>query len=89
MRIKDGFVLREIAGQIMVIATGEASKNFHGMIKLNETGRDIFVALQEKCSEEEIVARLQEKYEIDFEKAAEDTKAFLKQMKDAGFLADE
>ena len=48
MRIKDGFVLREIAGQIMVIATGEASKNFHGMIKLNETGRDIFVALQEK-----------------------------------------
>ena len=89
MRIKDGFVLREIAGQIMVIATGEASKNFHGMIKLNETGRDIFVALQEKCSEEEIVARLQEKYEIVFEKAAEDTKAFLKQMKDAGFLADE
>lgn len=89
MRIKDGFVLREIAGQIMVIATGEASKNFHGMIKLNETGRDIFVALQEKCSEEEIVARLQEKYEIDFDKASEDTKAFLKQMKDAGFLADE
>lgn len=89
MRIKDGFVLREIAGQIMVIATGEASKNFHGMIKLNETGRDIFVALQEKCSEEEIVERLQEKYEIDFEEAAEDTKAFLKQMRDAGFLADE
>lgn len=89
MRIKDGFVLREIAGQIMVIATGEASKNFHGMIKLNETGRDIFVALQEKCSEEEIVERLQEKYDIDFEEAVEDTKAFLKQMKDAGFLADE
>lgn len=89
MRIKDGFVLREIAGQIMVIATGEASKDFHGMIKLNETGRDIFVALQEKRSEEEIVTRLQEKYEIDGEKAAEDTKAFLAQMKEAGFLADE
>lgn len=89
MRIKDGFVLREIAGQIMVIATGEASKDFHGMIKLNETGRDIFVALQEKCSEDEIITRLQAKYEIDREKAAEDTKAFLVQMKDAGFLADE
>ena len=32
MRIKKGFVLREVAGQIMVIATGEASKDFHGMI---------------------------------------------------------
>ena len=31
MRIKNGFVLREVAGQIMVIATGEASKDFHGM----------------------------------------------------------
>lgn len=89
MRIKDGFVLREIAGQIMVIATGEASKNFHGMIKLNETGKDIFVALQEKCSEAEIAARLQEKYDIEAEKAVADTRAFLAQMKDAGFLADE
>ena len=32
MRIKNGFVLREVAGQNMVIATGEASKDFHGMI---------------------------------------------------------
>lgn len=89
MRIKDGFVLREIAGQIMVIATGEASKDFHGMIKLNETGKDIFLALQEKLSEEEIAARLQEKYGIEAEKATADTSAFLGQMKDAGFLADE
>ena len=35
MRIKEGFVLREVAGQVVVIATGEASKGFHGMIKLN------------------------------------------------------
>ena len=39
MRIKEGFVLREVAGQAMVIATGEASKEFHGMVKLNESGK--------------------------------------------------
>ena len=35
MRTKKGFVLREVGGQTVVIATGEASENFHGMDKLN------------------------------------------------------
>ena len=56
MRIKKGFVLREVAGQIMVIATGEASKDFHGMIKLNATGKVIWLGLQEGLSQEEIAA---------------------------------
>ena len=38
MKIKDGFVLRDIAGDTVVIATGEISKTFHGMIRLNSTG---------------------------------------------------
>lgn len=41
MRIKDGFVMRKVAGKYVVVATGEASRSFHGMIKLNDTGRHI------------------------------------------------
>lgn len=89
MRIKQGFVLREVAGQIMVIATGEASKDFHGMIKLNGTGKEIWQGLQEGLAEEEIVKRLANIYEVDMEKAAEDTRAFLKQMEEVGFLVNE
>ena len=70
MRIKKGFVLREVAGQNMVIATGEASKDFHGMIKLNNTGKEIWQGLQEGLSEIEIAKGLQEKYQIEAEKAA-------------------
>ena len=33
VKVKAGFVLREVGGQTVVIATGEASENFHGMIK--------------------------------------------------------
>lgn len=89
MRIKNGFVLREVAGQIMVIATGEASKDFHGMIKLNVTGKVIWLALQEGLSEEDIAKRLQEQFDVDSEKALEDTHAFLQQMEDMGFLVNE
>lgn len=89
MRIKNGFVLREVAGQIMVIATGEASKDFHGMIKLNVTGKVIWLALQEGLTEDAIVERLQEQFEVDTEKALQDTRAFIQQMEGMGFLVNE
>lgn len=89
MRIKNGFVLREVAGQIMVIATGEASKDFHGMIKLNSTGKVIWIGLQEGLEENKIAERLQEQFDVDAEKALEDTRGFLKQMEEMGFLVNE
>ena len=89
MRIKNGFVLREVAGQIMVIATGEASKDFHGMIKLNSTGKVIWLALQEGLEEKQIAERLQEQFDVEAEKALEDTRGFLKQMEEMGFLVNE
>lgn len=89
MRIKKGFVLREVAGQNMVIATGEASKDFHGMIKLNSTGKEIWQGMQEGLSEAEIANGLQEKYQIDGEKALEDTREFIGKMLEMGFVVNE
>ena len=89
MRIKKGFVLREVAGQNMVIATGEASKDFHGMIKLNNTGKEIWQGLQEGLTETDIAKALQEKYEIDEEKALQDTKEFIDKMLEMGFVVNE
>ena len=86
MRIKKGFVLREIAGQAMVIATGEASKSFHGMVTPNDTGRDIWLGLQDGLSENEIVDKLTSDYDISREQAAIDVKNLISKMNDAGFL---
>ena len=38
MKIKKGFVLRVVGGEHVVVPVGEMSKQFHGMINLNETG---------------------------------------------------
>lgn len=89
MRIKNGFVLREVAGQVMVIATGEASKDFHGMIKLNATGKVIWTGVQDGLAVEEIAKKLQELYDVSFEKAIEDTEAFIEQMKEMEFIVNE
>ncbi len=89
MRIKNGFVLREVAGQAMVIATGEASKDFHGMIKLNDTGKDIWQGLMDGLSKEQIVEQIQAKYEVEQAQATNDVNAFVQKMKEMEFLLDD
>ena len=76
-RIKDGFVLREVAGQAVVIATGEASEGFHGMVKLNGTGKRIWQGLTEGRTDDDIARDLAQEY----------VREFVEQVREAGFLA--
>lgn len=86
MKIKDGFVLREVAGENMVIATGEASRKFYGYIRLNRTGKDIWEGIEQGLTTEEIAAKLADKYKIDIEKAKADTAEMIESMEKEGFL---
>ena len=38
IKTKPGFLLRRLGDESMVIAIGEASESFNGMIRLNSTG---------------------------------------------------
>ncbi|MDO4328846.1 MAG: PqqD family protein [Lachnospiraceae bacterium] len=89
MRMKKGFVLREVAGQFMVIATGEASRQFHGMIRLNQTGKEIWQGLSDGLTEEEIAGKLVQSYGIEKSQAAEDVRNMIRQMTEEGFLQNE
>ena len=69
MKIKDGFVLRQVAGQGVVIATGEASKEFSGMVKLNGTGSFIWEKVAEGLDEDAIAKALTAEYDATPEKS--------------------
>lgn len=88
MKLKSGFVVREVAGKTLAVAVGERSREFHGMITLNGTGRAIWDALASDTTEEEIVDRLLEEYEIDHETAARDVAAFVQKLRESGVLLD-
>lgn len=88
MKIKTGFVLRDVAGSAVVIAVGEESKTFHGMINLNNTGKDIWQGIQNGKSVEEIAHQLTENYEVGYEKAEQDVKELIAKMREAGILED-
>lgn len=89
MKIKEGFVLREVAGQAVVIAVGEASKTFHGMINLNGTGKRIWEGVEQGKTKEEIANQLSEDYEVEYEKALQDTEKMLTKMQDTGVIDNE
>ena len=71
MKIRNGFILRDVAGKTFVVATGELSKEFNGMITLNETGKFIWLLLQNDVTENEIVEALMKEYECDDRKVVE------------------
>lgn len=89
MKIKEGFVLRDIGDQTVVVATGEASQDFYGMIKLNQTGKIIWEGISDGLSEELIVSKLLDKYNVDKNKAEFDVRQMIDKMDKAGFLLNE
>lgn len=86
MKLRSGFILREVLGAPVVVATGDAARHFHGMVKLNETGGIIWKGLQEGLTEPQLVERLTQTYDVMPEQAAADVAATLRQMADNGFL---
>ena len=88
MKIKKGFVLRRVLDEAIVVASGEASKTFHGMIKLNDSAADIWQWISEGKEEGEIAKLLSEKYEISLEKAVADTATMIKTMTENGLFSE-
>lgn len=86
MKIKEGFVVRPIAGQHMVVALGEASKSFNGIIKLNESARIIWDMLVVGAEYDEVVDRLSEEYDVDRAVLAADCDRFIQSLKENNIL---
>lgn len=86
MKIKDGFIVREVAGQNIVVAVGETSETFSGMIRLNETGRLLWDKLSQGCDEDALVNAVVEEYDVDEKTARADAKKFIKTLLEVGVL---
>lgn len=86
MRATQEMILREIAGENILIPVGQMALRVHGMITLSESGLLLWNRLQEECTEEDLVQAILAEYAIDRETAAADVRAFLAQMDQVGIL---
>ena len=65
MKIKEGFVLRTIAGSNIVVPVGAASIDFNGMITLNDSGAFLWKELEQDCDIDDLTAALLREYDVD------------------------
>lgn len=86
MRVKNDYMLKNVAGYYVVVPVGDGALNFNGIINLNESGATLWDAMKEDVTEEALVAALTAEYDVDEVRAAEDVKAFVKKMKEANLI---
>lgn len=86
MKIKDGFVLREVAGDTVVLPSGDLEIN--AMITLNESAAFLWKKMQEEITVDQLVEAVVESYpDVDAATAKLAVEGFVQQLKENDFLA--
>ena len=86
MKLKDGFLLRQVAGENVVLPIGpELEKNI--MITLNGTGAFLWEQLQTQTDEDRLVAALLDTYDVQEAVARQCVRDFVQNLEAQGFLA--
>ena len=85
MKIKDGYILREVADSFVVMNLG-GELAFNGMITLNETGAFIWKLIDEGFEKNEIAQKITEEYAIDIDTALSDIENFVQKMIEADII---
>lgn len=86
LKLKEGFILREIGGDTMVIPSGD-ELDLNMMITLNDSGKFLWERLQEGTTEEALLEAVLAAYEADEAEARAYIKEFLEKINENGFLA--
>lgn len=86
MKVKEDFLLREVAGCYVVVPVGKATVDFSGMLNLNETGAFLWEHLQEDTTKEELLKIMLDAYDVSEDIASTDIDNFIKKLEDANLI---
>ena len=87
MKTKQGFNLRNICGEYIIVAEGESNIEFSKIISMNESSACLWKNSQ--CKEftcEDLVKLLTDEYEVDETTASKDVTVLVETWKEAGIL---
>ena len=86
MKLKDGFVLKEIAGECVVVPTN-ADLNLDALITLNSTAKTLWICLDNGAEIDDLVSALLNEYEVDEITARQASEHFVNRLKELDLLA--
>lgn len=87
MKIKKGYLVKEVAGENVVVSTEKREIDFDYIIHLNDSAKLLFEALMENdLTEKDLVNILTNNYEVSKEVATKDVIEFVEMLKVNGIL---
>jgi hypothetical protein len=88
MKVSKDLIMREIAGEHILVPVGAAAAKFNGLITMNDVGRFIFGLLSEDRTLPELAKQVTAEYDVDYDTALRDAEEFVRQLRDVGALEE-
>ena len=86
MKVKSGFILRNIVGEYVLAPRGDRIKELRDVILMNELSAFIWKRLQSETFRQQLLGSILEEYEVDEETAAGDMDTALEKMQLIGII---
>lgn len=86
MKIKDGFLLRQVGGNNVVVPVGAQAVDFRCIITLNEVGAFLWQKLTVDCTVADLVEALLAEYDVTADIATADVERFVASLREKNLL---
>lgn len=87
MRIKDGYIMRKVAGTTVIISLN--GENCSKLMTLNLSGEDMWNLLQQDIGLAQLIEKMSEIYDVDRGELEKDVLRFLDKLREVGMLVEE
>ena len=88
MRIKSTFELVEVAGEYMLVPTGDSTTSYKGIWTLNDAAGFLLGKMNEPRTKEQLVALLMNEYKVDQTTAESDIDDLLQKLLEFGVIEE-
>lgn len=86
MKVKDGFVLRNVVDEFIVMPTGDNIAKFDGAVVLNEVSAFVFEQMKRPVSREDLLEAVLNEFEVDEATAKADLDALIEKLAEMGLI---
>ena len=86
MKLNNGFIAHSDGEDKLLVSTG--ATKFSGLVRSNQTAGFIIECLEKETTEEEIVAKMTEKWDVSAETAGRDVRKIVEQLRKIGAIDD-
>lgn len=88
MKLRAKVFLSRVDDEFVAVATGEAGKNFSGMVQMNETSAFVLNCLRKRTNLKKLTAALMARYDVSEEEAQRNIEHVLAGLRTAGWLEE-